>query len=313
MTDRSFERDNDQSRARLARLVETLRPAQLTVDLGEGWTVTSVLAHMGFWDRWQIERWTEMLAGRWSADDDSVHAAEHIANEALHPYWGSASAAEIPALALAAATTVDALIARAPDAIADALEGTSSAYLIHRHRHRGEHLDQIERGLEAAGRPAVAPADASYVARNDSSRALLAELLAGLSAADLALAAGEGDWTIGQVLGHLSFWDRFHAGRWRAALADGPGSQPTTLPHELADTLNDSLPLTWAALAAGSAAAVIDETLAAAAAIDDLIAGLPAETPVAAVLAERPSLLDRSMHRREHIATLEQALGRRPR
>ena len=86
MTDRSFQDANDQSRERLARLVATLTPAQLAVDLGEGWTVASALAQMGFWDRWQAERWTEMLAGRWSAEDDSVIAAEHLANESLHPY-----------------------------------------------------------------------------------------------------------------------------------------------------------------------------------------------------------------------------------
>jgi hypothetical protein len=312
MTDRSFERDNDASRARLARLVETLRPTQLSVDVGEGWTVTSVLAHMGLWDRWQAERWTEMLDGRWSAEQGSIIEAEHIANEALHPYLGGATASDIPALALAAAIRVDALIAQAPDSLAGALEGGPSAYVLHRHRHRGEHLDQIERGLEAAGRAAPVAVDSSYLARNDASRAQLSALLAGLSAADLQLASGECDWTIGQVLGHLSFWDRFLAGRWRAAIAMGPGSQPMALPHEVADMLNDGMPPTWAALGAGSPAAVVADTLAAAEAIDGLIAALPMETPVAAILAERPSLLDRSIHRLEHIATLELALRGRP-
>jgi hypothetical protein len=37
MTDRGFQRANDESRERLARLVETLTPTQLAVDLGEGW------------------------------------------------------------------------------------------------------------------------------------------------------------------------------------------------------------------------------------------------------------------------------------
>jgi len=50
MTNRSFERANDESRDRLARLAATLTPTQLHVDLGEGWTVSSALAHMGFWD-----------------------------------------------------------------------------------------------------------------------------------------------------------------------------------------------------------------------------------------------------------------------
>src|ERR1035437_7949411 len=52
MTDRSFESANDESRARLARLAARLTTAQLATDLGEGWTVASALAHMGFWERW---------------------------------------------------------------------------------------------------------------------------------------------------------------------------------------------------------------------------------------------------------------------
>jgi uncharacterized damage-inducible protein DinB len=469
MTDRSFQRANDESRERLARLVATLTPAQLAVDLGGGWTVSSALAHTGFWDRWQAERWSAMLAGSWSAQDDSVIAAEHLANDALHPYWGGVDAADIPELALEAATRLDALVASAPDATVEALEGSPSAYLLHRHRHRGEHLDDIDRALAAAapisgdrtflernaasrrrlaslaerlrdedmalpteeggwtvaqalahmafwdrstaarwraaqaaaaegkpldpfgipyelleginpplvemvhawsgrlgtavareavsaaesvdaliasladgvpdvliadkpnfvgrwihreahleqleralaaGRPAAAPADRSYVARNEVSLARLRQLAGNLSAADLAISSGDGSWTVGQVLGHLAFWDRFLAARWRAALAAGPGEQPSVFSHELADLINGGLPPTWQAFASAAPEAAIAETLAAAETIDSLIAGLPEAAPVEAVLAERPALLDRSMHRLEHIGRLEAALRR---
>jgi hypothetical protein len=150
MTDRSFELANDESRARLASLVATLVPAQLAADLGEGWTVASALAHMGFWDRWQAERWTEMLAGTWSADEGSLLAAERHANAALHPYWSGIGAADVPALAVAAAEALDALVASAPDSIVVQLEGGPSAYLLHRHRHRDEHIDHIQRMLGVA-------------------------------------------------------------------------------------------------------------------------------------------------------------------
>jgi len=155
MTDRSFESANDESRARLARLAATLTTAQLATDLGEGWTVASALAHMGFWDRWQAGRWTEMLAGTWSADEASVMAAERLANSALHPYWSGIDAANIPTLAIEAAATLDALVARAPDAMVAQLEGGANAFLLHRHRHRDEHLDHIERMLAAATSPDV--------------------------------------------------------------------------------------------------------------------------------------------------------------
>ena len=466
MTDRSFEHANDESRERLARLVATLTPTQMTVDLGEGWTVASALAHAGFWDRWQAERWTEMLAGRWSAEASSVIDAEHLANEALHPYWAGIDAGDIPALALEAATRLDALIASAPDALVDSLEGTPSAFLLHRHRHRGEHLDHIERTLGvaapialdrsfvarnaasrqrlaslverlrdedmsllteeggwtvaqalahmafwdrstaarwrvaqtadgshpdpfqipyalldglnpplaemvgawsgrlgvavgrealdaaqavdaviesladslpdstisgkpnlvgrwrhreahiaqletalAAARPAAAPVDRSFNARNAASLASLREFVGGLKAADLALTSGDGSWTIGQTLGHLAFWDRLHAARWRAAVAAGPAEQPMALPHDVADLLNEALPATWAAFASSSPQAAIADTLDAAEAIDRVIAGLPAAAPIELVLAERPALLDRSIHRSEHVRAMERTIA----
>ena len=330
MTDRGFERANDESRARLASLVETLRPAQLAVDLGGGWTVASALAHVGVWDRWQAARWTEMLAGTWAAQDESIIAAEHLANASLDPYLAAISASGIPAVALEAATRLDALISGAPDATVEALEGSPSAYMLHRHRHRGEHLDQIERGLEVALAAAVAGAGAGlavgtasgaaagtalgdHLTRNEASRAQLSAVLATISDADLSIAADEGGWTIGQVLGHLTLWDRFLAARWRAALAADPGAQPTQIPPDLADLLNDALPPTWSSFSVAAPQAAVADTLDAAEVVDRLIATLPAATPVATIMAERPALLDRSIHRLEHIRTIERARQGRPR
>ena len=479
--DRSFQRQNDESRERLARLVATLTPTQLSIDLGEGWTVASALAHTGFWDRWQGDRWEEMLAGKWTADSESILKAEHLANDALHPYWAGIAAADVPKLALAAATRLDALIASAPDDLAAPLEGTPIAFLLHRHNHRGEHLDHIERSIAAAaaaapatnfaernaasrrhlaalverlrdedmarptepteegswniaqvlghmafwdrsletrwkmardaaeatdaagagpleptylpggiteavnrpladligawtrrlgpavgeealaaaesldalieelaprlpdgvlsvlprvvnrwihreahieqiekglaaGRPgAVAPAtptaDTTYLARNDAARARLLEFVDRLSNADLARPVGDGTWTVGILLGHMAFWDRFLAARWRAALAAG-ATQPISTPHELADLLNVAQATQWAALAAAGVAALRAEVVAAASEVDAIIGSLPISVSTDAILAERPALLDRSLHRAEHLADLERAIGR---
>ena len=313
MANRSHQRANDESRARLARLAATLTPTQLRVDLGEGWTVASALAHTGFWDRWQADRWEAMLAGTWSAADDSVIAAEHLANEALHPYWSAIEGKAIPGLALEAATGLDALIAGAPDALVDALERSPSAYMLHRHNHRGEHLDHVERSLAAAGLPVVAesePVDRSFIERNAASQRRLRDLLDSLAPGDAVRPVGDGKWTIGQVLGHMAFWDRFLSARWRAALAIGPAEQPVYLSQDIADMLNDGLPPACAGFSFDAARAALDETLAAAEEVDGIIASLPVESPAAAILAERPALLDRSIHRTEHLDAIERALGR---
>ncbi|HEX7590812.1 MAG TPA: DinB family protein, partial [Candidatus Limnocylindrales bacterium] len=222
--------------------------------------------------------------------------------------WTGRIGIDLGPQAVAAAESLDALLIELVDRLPEAT-AAERPNLINRWGHRDTHLDQIEAAL-AAGRPEAAPADRSYVERNDSSRARLGGLLGGLTAADLAESAGEGEWTVGQVIGHMAFWDRFLAGRWRAALASGPGGQPSYLPHDLAYLLNDGLPATWNAFAATSADAVIAEALAAAEEIDAIIGGLPDSTPIEAILAERPALLDRSIHRTSHFGQIESALGK---
>ncbi len=147
MVDRSHERANEESRAELAALVAELTPDELRADLGEGWSALSHLAHLGFWDRWQGERWRSMLAGSWSADDVSILDAEEVTNEALAPYWAGIETADVPALALEAAVVLDRLIAQAPDAMVARLDGSPNQFLLHRHRHRREHLGWIRRDL----------------------------------------------------------------------------------------------------------------------------------------------------------------------
>ena len=150
MVDRSHERANEESRAEVAALVAGLTQQQLRADLGEGWSALSHLAHVGFWDRWQGERWRSMLAGSWTADDGSVLDAENLANEAVAPYWAAIETADVPALALEAAVVVDQLIAQAPDPMVTQLHASPNQFLLHRHRHRREHLGWIRRDLERA-------------------------------------------------------------------------------------------------------------------------------------------------------------------
>jgi hypothetical protein len=150
MVDRSHERANEESRAEVADLVARLTRPQLRADLGEGWSVLSHLAHLGFWDRWQGERWRSMLAGSWTADDASVLDAEDLANEALAPYWAAIESADVPSLALVAAAAVDRLIAQAPDSMVAQLHESPNQFLLHRHRHRREHLGWIKRDRERA-------------------------------------------------------------------------------------------------------------------------------------------------------------------
>jgi hypothetical protein len=282
----------------------------MEMDLGEGWTVTSALAHMGFWDRWQAERWSRTLAGKWSAEDESVIEAEHLANVALHPYWAGLEADYVPAIAIAAATRIDSLIAAAPDAVVDSIEGTPSAYLLHRYRHRDEHLDHIERSIAAAEAPAT-PADRAFIEKNDASRRHLASLVERLRESDLTLRTEEGGWTIAQVLGHLAFWDRSMETRWRlAAQAAGDGAriEPVGIPDTMTDAINLPLAGLLDAWTSQIGLGIGRQAVDAAESLDLIVVELSGRL-ANGLAAARPHLVNRWTHREAHLAQIEAALA----
>jgi uncharacterized damage-inducible protein DinB len=317
MTDRSFQRANAESRERLARLVATLTPAQMAIDVGGGWTVASVLAHLGFFDRFHAERWTEMLAGRWSADDESLIAAEHLALKALDPYWAGMDSPDLSNLALEATARLDALIANAPNATVDAIERGVAAYLLHRHRHRGEHIDQIERSIvaaESAAESAAPTVDRSFVERNAESRRRLADLVGRLTTADMArdtAPSEEGSWNVAQVLGHLAFWDRSMETRWIAAkeaAGERGAFEPASLPSDVADAVNLPLATLLGAWTAHIGVDVGAQALAAAESLDALLVELVDMLP-AGLTTEKPHLVNRWLHREPHLAAVEAAIS----
>ncbi len=139
---------NEESRKRLATLVAALQPADYAIPVGEGWTVASVLAHTGFWDRWQAARWRQMLAGAGIGPAEEIEPVEELANAALHPIWCEQTSTELGRIAVEAAEDLDALIAAAPPEMAAQLDGTANEYLLRRYRHRTQHVEQVERALK---------------------------------------------------------------------------------------------------------------------------------------------------------------------
>lgn len=135
-------------------------------------------------------------------------------------------------------------------------------------------------------------------ARNRADRERLRALGARLRAEDWCRPLANG-WTPAAVLGHLAFWDRFVLARWRLFEREGALA---TLPDEHLDLTNEAaLPL-WLALS-GAQAAVL--ALAAAEEVDLAIEALPPSAVELALATGRPAMVDRSLHRREHLDTLE--------
>src|SRR5262249_37472869 len=139
----------------------------------------------------------------------------------------------------------------------------------------------------------------SHVARNDAERARLRALVDRLGDDELRRPIGH-DWTVAAALAHLAHWDR----RGVAVIEDWErdGTQPAAVD---ADAINDAELPHWLAMPPREAAR---EAVAAAEAIDRKVAAL-APALAEAILAVRARTLDRSMHRRGHLAEIERALA----
>ncbi len=145
--------------------------------------------------------------------------------------------------------------------------------------------------------------DRSYVDRNEASRERLTLTIAGLSPEDLERSDADG-WSVKVLLVHLAFWDRLVASRWRHAARSGR-TTPLDIPDEAGDLINESAAAGWAAVAAERAPEL---ALAAAREVDELVRALPDEV-VEAVLDEgRPRLLDRSIHRSQHLDSIDRLI-----
>jgi hypothetical protein len=143
MPDASILAGNAEVTARLEALVSRLSDADLRRDLGGGWTVAVALAHLAFWDRrvaYVLTRWTGGGEPHSELDDDVVNNALEELHKAVEPRAAAR-------LAIDAARSADAAIARVSDAIAAQLIAADHSYLLRRTGHRGEHIEQIESGL----------------------------------------------------------------------------------------------------------------------------------------------------------------------
>lgn len=116
----------------------------------------------------------------------------------------------------------------------------------------------------------------------------------------------EGGWTSGVLLAHMAFWDRFVRERWEHAHRTHRIA-PVAIDLGLADLVNDASVPGWALIPPRDAARM---ALAAASETNATIAALGDDAVDAVDAAGWDSLLDRSIHRDEHIAALERHVSR---
>jgi hypothetical protein len=112
-------------------------------------------------------------------------------------------------------------------------------------------------------------------------------------------------WTTSALFAHIAFWDRFVRVRWERVAEEG-GGMPTPVDDALAlkDEINDASLSSWLAVPARLA---VETCVASAEAIDELLSMVDPDVAAELVAGGQQRLVDRSLHRSDHLRTLESA------
>lgn len=134
---------NDESRERLVALVGRLTDDDLALELGAGWTVGAVLAHLAFWDLRALSllaRWSRGGVGSSPVDADAV-------NDAGLPILRRLPPAAVREVVLDSAAAIDAAVAGLPPSLVVDIQEHATQLHLGRAIHRNVHVDQIQARL----------------------------------------------------------------------------------------------------------------------------------------------------------------------
>ena len=140
---------NDEQRQRLVQIVGRLTSDDHAREAMPGWTIGALLAHLAFWDRLVVERWTQAIADGATIPAGLSDVLTDLINGASLPQWTAMPGPLAGREAVAAAEAVDACVEGLEEARVAAAEAAGLGRLIDRSRHRVEHLDAIAAALEA--------------------------------------------------------------------------------------------------------------------------------------------------------------------
>ena len=146
--DRPFVAENAQERERLRSLIERLTDRELSLPLGNGWTIAVALAHLSFWDQRSL-----LLMRKWKKSGVEPSPIDmDITNDSLLSQWLAIPPREAANLAISCAEAIDRELEEASPGFITEIEGLGGKFRLYRSIHRKLHLDQIEEFLSDKGK-----------------------------------------------------------------------------------------------------------------------------------------------------------------
>jgi hypothetical protein len=143
--DRSHDGRNDASRERLRELASAMDDAALERPADGEWTAGMLLAHLAFWDRFVAQRWDHAARTGRAVPINLDSEMTDLLNDASLEQWRALPGRQAVELAVAAAATVDAVIAGLDDERVQAVLDAGYTRLVDRSVHRRLHLDALDR------------------------------------------------------------------------------------------------------------------------------------------------------------------------
>lgn len=140
---RDFQTANQASRGEMRARIENMSDEELALPTVAGWTISSTLAHVAFWDfriLYLLKHWKENGIAPSPYDVDAINEAHKPLCLALPPR----TAAD---LALQAAETIDSEIEKTSDDLVEKIRSANVQFKFERSEHRGYHLMEIGKAL----------------------------------------------------------------------------------------------------------------------------------------------------------------------
>ena len=148
--ERPFVVENTKERERLASLVARITNEELSLPLGEYWTIAVALAHLAFWDQRSLA-----LMRKWKQSGVEPSPIDiDVTNDSLLPLWRAVAPRVAADLAVSSSEEIDFELQAAPSDLIDGIENLGEKFRLYRSIHRKLHLDEIEEALAKAGHSA---------------------------------------------------------------------------------------------------------------------------------------------------------------
>ena len=138
--DRDFVKENGKERERLRSLVAGITEEELSLPLGDDWTIAVALAHLAFWDQRSL-----LLMRKWQQSGVEPSPIDiDVTNDSLLPLLRAIPPRAAADLAVSSAEAIDRELQKASSDLIDSIESLGEKFRLYRSIHRKLHLDEIE-------------------------------------------------------------------------------------------------------------------------------------------------------------------------